>query len=263
MRYFVGIDVGSVTTKAVLLVDNTILSSHLIPSGGSYREAAKKVVEEILAKRGLSLKDITSIVATGYGAANVPFSNRKSSEISCQGKGVNYLFPKVRTVIDIGGQASRVIKVDEQGGVRNFMVNEKCAAGSGEFLQVIARVLGIELDDIGPLSLKAKNSVTFTTGCAVFAESETISRITEGALKEDILAGIHAAMASKIQSLLERVKLEHDCALTGGGAKDIGLIKSVEQKIGISLLIPPEPQLTAALGAALLARQNWKAEFSA
>ena len=255
MAFFAGIDIGASTTKVVLF-DRDVFSSHSIPSGGNYREAAKRVITGVLAKAGLSFEEIASIVTTGYGASSTPFLGKQVTEISCQGRGINYLAPTVRTIIDLGDQATRVIRVSGAGKPTDFVVSEKCAAGSGRFLQIIAKVLGIGLDDLGPLSLKAKNAVKFSTGCAVFAESETISRIAEGTAKEEILAGVHEAMASKVQSLLERVKLEQDCALTGGGAKNIGLIKSIETKIGIGLLLPPEPQLTAALGAALIARDD-------
>lgn len=235
----------------------SILSHHLVPSGGNYRRAAEKVIEGALGKAGLSLEGLSLVVATGYGAANVPFAGEQATELACQGRGVNYLFPRARTVIDVGGQASKVIKVDARGRVTDFVISEKCAAGSGRFLQVIARVLGVELEDIGPLSLKSSDGVKFSTSCAVFAESEAISRITEGARKEDILAGVHHAIAAKILNLVQRVGLEKECAITGGGAKDVGLVKRVEERLGTHLLVPQEPQITAALGAALIAGERW------
>jgi len=138
------------------------------------------------------------------------------------------------------------------------VVSEKCAAGSGRFLNVIANVLRIDLKDIGPLSLKSKNPVTFTTGCAVFGESEAISRVSEGASKEDILAGVHKALANKVSTLVDRVELEKDCAVSGGGALNLGLIKSVEEKLGVPLLVPPHPQFITALGAAIIAEERQK-----
>ena len=163
------------------------------------------------------------------------------------------MLPSARAIIDVGGQSTKVIKLDEAGRAVDFVVSEKCAAGSGRFLQVIARVLGVPLEEIGPLSLKATKVVKLTTSCAVFSESEAISRIAEGENKEDILAGVHAAIASKIVSLVERARTDGDCSITGGGAKDIGLVKAVEEKIACRLLVPEEPQITAALGAALIA----------
>ena len=253
MVYFVGVDIGAAFSKAVLVANNTVASYHVIPSGGNYKLAANKVVEEALAKANLSSGDIAYTVATGYGAANVSFANRVATDIACQGRGIVYLFPSTRTIIDIGGQFSRVVKVDERGRAMAFLLSEKCAAGSGRFLQVMARVLQVDLKEIGQLSLKSERRLDFNTGCAVFAESEAVSRIAEGATKEDILAGVHRALAAKIQNLVERVGLELDCAVIGGGAKDIGLVRSIEERLGLSLLVPQEPQIVAALGAALIA----------
>jgi predicted CoA-substrate-specific enzyme activase len=164
------------------------------------------------------------------------------------------LFPTVRTVIDIGAQFSKAIGINDDGKVTNFVMNEKCAGGSGKFLQVAARILHIKVEEIGALSLTATKPVEFTTGCAVFAESEAVSRVAEGALAGDILAGIHKAMASKIVNLVVRLGLSQDCAVTGGGAKDIGLVRTLEKELGIAVKVPDEPQITAALGAALLAQ---------
>jgi predicted CoA-substrate-specific enzyme activase len=162
----------------------------------------------------------------------------------------------VRTAVDIGGQFSKVFRVDERGRVTAFLQSEKCAAGSGRFLQVIAHVLKVGLEEIGPLSLKSKNRVNFNTGCAVFAETEAVSRVAEGEAVEDILAGVHYALAAKVQNLVERMGIEMDCALIGGGAKDIGLVRSIEEVLGVGLLVPGEPQLIAALGAALIAGEK-------
>jgi predicted CoA-substrate-specific enzyme activase len=253
MLYVLGIDIGSAFSKAVVMGGGKVVSHHIMPSGGSYKGTAEAVVKKTLDRVELSLKDIGYSVATGYGAANVSSADETASDLSCQGRGVSHLFPSVRTVIDIGGQFTKVFKVNERGGVTSFLQSEKCAAGSGRFLQVIARVLQIKLDDIGALSLKSKNRVDFNTGCAVFAESEAISRVAEGVLKEDILAGLHRTLAAKIQSLVARVGIEPDCAVVGGGAKDIGLVGALEESLASKLLVPEEPQIVAALGAALLA----------
>ncbi len=255
MVYAAGIDIGSAFAK-VAVVSGELVAYHIIPSGGNYRVAADEIIKEALAKASLSAEDIAYTIATGYGASSVSSANETITEISCQAKGVSYLFPSVRTVIDIGGQFSRVFKVDDRGKAIAFVLSEKCAAGSGRFLQVIARVLRINLTEIGPLSLKSSQRVEFNTGCAVFAESEAISRIAEGSAKEDILAGIHRAMAAKTLNLVERVGLEPDCALIGGGAKDIGLVKSIAEMLDLGLLVPEEPQIVAALGAALIAQEK-------
>ena len=254
MPYFVGVDIGSVFSKAAILAGSELISYHIIPSGGNYKLAADEVVTGALTKAKLSFGDIAYTVATGYGGSNVSFSNQIITDISCQSRGVFHLFPSVRTVVDIGGQFSRVIKLDDRGRAIAFLMSEKCAGGSGRFLQIIAHVLQLDLEEIGPLSLNSKKKVNFNTGCAVFAETEAISRITEGATIEDILAGVHGALVAKIQNLVERLGIERDVALTGGGAKDIGLVRTIEDILGINTLVPEEPQIVAALGAGLIAR---------
>jgi len=258
MAWFMGIDIGSGTSKGVITEDGKLLAYHLLPSGVDYRATAQKLKEELLAKAGLSSKDIAHTIATGHGADSIPFSNEQVTDIRCCARGINSIFPSVRTVIDIQGMSSQVIRLNERGQVINFAVSEKCAAGSGRFLDVIANVLRIDLEDIGSLSLKSENPVTFTTGCAVFGESEAISRVAEGASKEDILAGVHKALANKVSTLVERVGLEKDCAISGGGALNVGLIKSVEEKLGIELLVPPHPRFITALGAAMMAEERHK-----
>ena len=256
MGYFLGIDIGSAFSKAVLCADGEIKAFTIAPSGGSYKETAKAITEDCLKKALLSFNDISYIIATGYGSAAVDFSHETVTDISAQARAVHRLLPEARTVIDIGGQFSKVIKINENGAATNFILNEKCAAGSGKFLQVVSRLLHIEISDIGPLSLKAQKPVEFNTGCAVFAESEAVSRVAEGALVEDILAGVHKAMASKIANLVERTGSPGVCAVTGGGAKDIGLVKAMEKELGVALFVPGEPQITAAYGAALLAARK-------
>ncbi|MFQ6122942.1 MAG: acyl-CoA dehydratase activase [Dehalococcoidales bacterium] len=255
MAYFMGIDVGSGSSKGVITRDGELLAYHLLPSGTNYRAAAQQLRDELLAKARLSPEDIAYTVATGQGAANVAFSDKQVTDIRCCARGINRLLPSVRTVIDVQAQSSQVIRLSESGQVINFVVSEKCAAGSGRFLEVIANVLQIELKDIGALSLKSKNPVAFTTGCAVFGESEAISRVAEGSAREDILAGVHQALADKISALIERVGLEKDCAISGGGGLDVGLIKRVEEKLGIKLLVPPHPQMVTVLGAAIMAEE--------
>ena len=254
MAYTLGIDVGSGFSKAVVCEGDLIRSYAIAPSGGNYREAAQRVVEEALSKICLSSEDVANTFTTGYGAAMVGFSDQTATDISCHAAGVHHLFPSARTVIDIGAQYSKAIRLNDAGKTINFLLNEKCAGGSGKFLQIIARILHISIDEIGPLSMTATRPVEFTTGCAVFAESEAVSRIAEGALAGDILAGIHKAMASKIVNLVTRVGLAEACVVTGGGAKDLGLVKTIESELGVPVLVPDEPQITAALGAALMAR---------
>ena len=252
--FFAGVDIGAAFTKALVLGDQGPVAYSIIPSGGDYAAAARKAVAQALGEAGLAAEALRATVATGVGAPKAPWAQVVVSDITCQGWGVHHLFPEVRTIIDIGGQATKVVKVDGEGRALDFVINEKCAAGSGRFLQVIARVLRLDFQDLGPLSLQARNPVEFSTGCAVFAESEAVSRIAEGARKEDLLAGVHQALAAKVFSLVQRVGLEKEIALTGGGAKDTGLVRSLEEQLKLKLWVPPEPQITAALGAALLAR---------
>jgi predicted CoA-substrate-specific enzyme activase len=256
MAWFMGIDVGSVTSKGVITRDGKLIAYHLLPSGVNYSLTIQRLREEILVKAGLHSEDIAFTVTTGHAGNIVFFSNQHIADIRCCGRGINSIFPSVRTVIDVQGQSSQVIRLNERGQVINFAVSEKCAAGSGRFLDVIANVLQIELNNIGPLSLTSRSPVAFTTGCAVFGESEAISRVAEGFSKEDILAGIHKALADKITVLVDRVGLEEQCAISGGGGLNIGLIRKLEENLGIKLLVPPQPQIVNALGAAIMAEEE-------
>ena len=244
--------------KPCMAVNVRFLSLIFTKTGINYTGTAERLRDELLAKLDLSPEDIASIIATGQGAGSVPFSSQRVNDIRCCARGISSIFPSVRTAIDIQGMSSQVIRLNEKGQVINFVVSEKCAAGSGRFLDVIANVLRIDLEDIGLLSLKSENPVTFTTGCAVFGESEAISRVAEGASKEDILAGVHRALANKVSTLVERVGLEKECAISGGGALNVGLVKSVEEKLGIELLVPPQPRFVTALGAAIMAEERHK-----
>jgi len=258
MTWFMGIDIGSGTSKGIITKSGKPKAYHLLPSGINYRATVQRLRDELLAQAGLIPEDIAYTIATGHGADSIPFSDEQVTDIRCCARGISSIFPLVRTVIDIQGVSSQVIRLNEKGQVINFMVSEKCAAGSGRFLDVIANVLRIDLKDIGPLSLKSKNPVAFTTGCAVFGESEAISRVSEGASKEDILAGVHKALANKVSTLVDRVGLEKDCAISGGGALNVGLVKSVEDKLGVKLLVPSQPQFVTALGAAIMAEERHK-----
>jgi (R)-2-hydroxyacyl-CoA dehydratese activating ATPase len=254
MAYYLGIDVGSGYSKAVVCDGLQAVSRAIMPSGGDYRETARTVAKQALEKIGLAVSDVASTRATGYGAATVDLADETSTDIVCHAAGIHQLFPHVRTVVDIGAQFSKAIKLDDRGKVSNFVLNEKCAGGSGKFLQLIARILHIDVSEIGALSLTATRPVEFTTSCAVFAESEAVSRIAEGASPADILAGVHRAMASKIANLVTRVGSVEEIAVTGGGAKDVGLVRAIERELGVARVrVAEEPQATAAYGAALLA----------
>ncbi len=252
MGWYMGIDIGSAYSKGVLLRDTVQVASSLRLSGIDHRATAAAIREELLAGVEPPPQPL-EVVATGAGAGNVSFASSQASDIVCTARGINRLFPEARTVIDIGAQSTRVIKLDGRGMVTDFAVSEKCAAGSGRFIEVIANVLRISLEEFGPLSLKSNSPVAFSTGCAVFGESEAITRVAEGVSKEDIAAGVNLALAAKIASLTKRIGLEPPCAACGGGALNQGLTAAVEKELGIKLLVPPEPRVVTALGAAIQA----------
>jgi len=258
MAWFMGIDIGSGTSKGVIIKDGKLAAHHMLPSGSNYRVVSQKLREELLTRADLSPEDIAYTIATGHGAENATFSDKQAADTRCCARGINSLFPTARTVIDVQAQSSQIIRINERGQVTNFVTSEKCAAGSGRFLEVIANVLQVDLKDIGTLSLKSRKPITFTTSCAVFGESEAISRVAEGIAKEDILAGVHQALANKISALINRVGMHKDCAISGGGAMDIGLVKNLEDKLGFQLLVPDEPQIVTALGAAIMAEETAK-----
>jgi len=256
MAWFIGIDIGSLYSKGVIIKDDELSAYYVTLSGANYRTAAETIRQELLTKATLTQDYITDIVATGSGASSVYFASKKASDIVCTARGINSIFPSARTIIDVAGQSTKAMRIDRQGLVANFAVTEKCAAGGGRFIEVIANVLRIDLRDFGPLSLHSKSPITFSTGCAVFGESEAITRVAEGIPKEDIAAGVNKALADKISSLARKIVLEEPCAICGGGALNIGLIKSVENTLNIQLLIPPQPQITTALGAAIMAKAS-------
>ena len=256
MAWFMGIDIGSAYSKGVIIRDPELIAHHVTLSGANYQAAAETIRQELLRQANLTQNGIANTAATGTGATNVAFASQKASDIVCTARGINSIFPQVRTAIEVAGQSTKVIRINEHGMVTNFTVSEKCAAGSGRFIEVIANVLRIDLKDFSPLSLKSKNPINFGTGCAVFGESEAITRITEGIPKEDIAAGVNQALASKISSLAKKIRLEEPCAVCGGGALNIGLVKAVEHELNIKLLVPPQPQIITALGAAIIARAS-------
>lgn len=257
MTYFLGIDIGTGSSKGVLMNDAELISSYSIPSGINYGTAANQLIDELFKKADITRRDVGFVVATGAGASSVPYRNKTASDLICCARGIFYRLPEVRTVVDIEGQNTRVFHLGEDGRLANFVTSEKCAGGSGRFLDIISNVLQIPLEDLGQISLKSKAPVTFTTSCAVFAESEAVSRVAEGASPEDVLAGVNRAIASKIATMVEKIGLEEGCAACGGGALNIGLVKSLEEQLSVRLMVPPEPHLVTALGAALLAGDSF------
>jgi predicted CoA-substrate-specific enzyme activase len=252
-----GIDVGSLSAEAVIINEEKILSSSIILTGGDSAKAAQKAFSIALSQiNPVTMKDIRYIVATGYGRVIVPFAQENITEISCHARGAHFFFPTVRTILDMGGQDCKAIRCDSNGKLVNFVMNDKCAAGTGRFLEITARALGIPLEEIGPLSLKAEKDCAISSRCAVFAKSEVLSLNRSGVPKEEILSGVHEAISQRVVEILSRVGIEKDFAMTGGVAKNIGVVKKVEKKIGLPVNIPSEPQIIGALGAALFARDK-------
>jgi predicted CoA-substrate-specific enzyme activase len=256
MAFVVGIDIGSAQSKGVVFGESGPLGSFECASGGDFKLTAERIRKELLSQAGISTDDISRTVATGYGSKMVTFADEVKPDIVCHGKGVSSFLPSVRTVIDVGDLYTRVFRMDGKGSVHNFLMSGKCAGGSGRILQVIAKVLQVKVEEIGELSLKSKKRVDFNTGCAVFSESEAISRLSQEVTKEDLLAGIHRALAAQINSLAERLGVEQDVAMVGGGARDVGLVQAFKEITGDDILVPPRPHMTAALGAAIIATEN-------
>lgn len=252
--YVMGIDSGSTSTNAVIMdKDRKILAFSVVRTGAKSGESANKVLKDVLQKAGLKQEDLARIVSTGYGRVSIPFADENVTEISCHGRGAHYFNPKIRTILDIGGQDSKGIKLSKTGEVSDFVMNDKCAAGTGRFLEMIARTLEIDVDELGPVALESKENIEITSMCSVFAESEVISLIANNKEKSDIAAGVCRAIANKAYSLLKRVGMEPEFMMTGGVAKNPGFVKAVEEKIGAPLYICPEPEIVGATGAALYA----------
>jgi predicted CoA-substrate-specific enzyme activase len=256
-QYFAGIDIGSTMTKAVILGDG-VIASVIGPTGPEQRRLANKVMEEALRKAGLSFDAMTYIVSTGYGRINVPFADKQVTEISCHAKGVGSLFPQARTIVDIGGQDSKAITVDPNGRVTNFIMNDKCAAGSGRFVEVIADTVGLKLEQMGDLSLQSTHPAQISNICTIWAQQEVASRLAEGVPTPDLIAGVHRSLADRVARMVKRLKLQKEVILTGGGGKNKGLVKALSEQLDCEILVPPEPLITGALGAALLGRELYE-----
>ena len=255
--YVMGIDSGSTSTNAVIMdQDRNIKSFAVVRTGAKSGQSARKILEEVLKQAGLKREDLSRIVSTGYGRVSIPFADENVTEISCHGKGAHYFNPKVRTILDIGGQDSKAIHLNEHGEVTDFVMNDKCAAGTGRFLEMIARTLEMEIGDLGPAALQSTEDIEITSMCSVFAESEVISLIAQNKEKADIANGVCHSIATKSYSLLKRVGLEPEFMMTGGVAKNPGVVRAVEEKIGARIYICPEPEIVGAVGAALYALEQ-------
>jgi len=248
-----GIDIGSITAKAALLQDGKIIGTKITFTGYNAEAAGIKVYEETLAEAGLDKSAVAKIVSTGYGRNSVKFADRAFTEILAHAAGAHFVNNKVRTIIDIGGQDSKAISLDETGKVKNFVMNDKCAAGAGRFLEVMARALEVNLDEFGAMSLRARQPAKISSLCTVFAESEVISLIARGEQRPQIIAGIHESIAARVSSMLARVGVAEPVMITGGVARNEGVVHALEKKLGVKIEVSPYAQANGAIGAAVLA----------
>jgi len=253
--YFAGVDIGSTMTKVVIVDSEDAMHAHVIgPTGAEHRRLANKVMEDALAEAGLQFDAIEFVVATGYGRFNVPFADREMTELTCHARGVVSLFPGAKTIIDIGGQDAKGLKLAD-GKLVDFVMNDKCAAGTGRFLEVIADTFGLRFEDLGEMSLKSTRVIPISSTCTVFAQQEVVSRLSEGVQVEDILAGLNDAIADRTTNMVRRLRVEPDVVFTGGVAMNIGVVAALKKRLGQEVLVPAQPLLSGALGAALLGRE--------
>jgi predicted CoA-substrate-specific enzyme activase len=267
MRVAAGVDVGSTQTKAVLLVDDNgvggrrIVARALIDTGANVVKAAQSAFDRCCAEVGIPASDVGFVVGTGYGRYKISFGNAQMTEISCHARGAHFLCPGTRTVIDMGGQDSKAISVGASGEVLDFVMNDKCAAGTGRFLANAAEVMGIGLDEIGPLSLRATRPVKIATVCTVFVESDILSYLAQGKRGEDIMGGVHLAIAKRTLSLARRLTIEPEITMTGGVARNVGMVQALEIVLGQKVQVSPDAHFMGAVGAALFALEKLGESF--
>jgi len=256
---FAGVDVGSLGTKTVIISDGKIISSSIIRTGINTEENGLNGLAEALKNTGITREDLSFVVATGYGRISAPYANKTVTEITCHARGAHFIHPDTRTIIDMGGQDCKGIRLDKDGNVTDFVMNDKCAAGTGRFLEVMANVFKVPLEELGELSLRATTVLPVSSTCTVFAESETISLLARGEKPENIIVGIHHAIANRVGGMFSRIGLEDDVFFTGGVAKNIGMRNALEQALKVSIIKSQEdPQLAGAIGAAVIAGDLWK-----
>ncbi len=260
MAYAAGVDVGSTQTKAVVLNEGEeIVGRCLIDTGANVVIAAENAFEQALRDADIRETEVEFVIGTGYGRYQITFGNDQVTEISCHGRGAVHMFPGTRTVIDMGGQDTKAIRIGKEGMVDDFCMNDKCAAGTGRFLGAASTALEIPLEDLGPTALQATKAVRISTTCTVFAESEILSWLGRGKKIEDILKGVHDSIASRSLGLLRRVGIEPEVTFTGGVAKNIGMIATLEKQLGFSLNVSDDSHFMGALGAALFAMDRIRA----
>ena len=254
MAYAAGVDVGSTQTKAVVIgEDRKIVSRSLIDTGANVVQAAQNAFTQALQAKGIREEEVEYVIGTGYGRYRVTFGNAQITEISCHGRGAVQLFPRTKTVVDMGGQDTKAIRVNEIGEIVDFCMNDKCAAGTGRFLGAAASALDIPLDDLGATALRASKGTKISTTCTVFAESEVLSWLGKGKKIEDILWGVHQSIATRSAGLMRRVGVDEEVTFTGGVTRNVAMVEALEQKLGLKLNVSEEAHYMGALGAALFA----------
>lgn len=251
--YTMGVDIGSASSEVVILEDGERIVAAEAVQVGTGSSGPQRALDQALKKSGLQMEDMEKIVATGYGRVAFTQADKQISEISCHAKGIFHLVPSARTIIDIGGQDAKAIRLDSKGGVKQFFMNDKCAAGTGRFLEVMARVLETTLEDLSNYDALAEKPATVSSTCTVFAESEVISLLSKGEKKANIIAGVHNSVASKACGLAYRAGIEEDIVMGGGVAINTGVIRAMTEELKKPVFVAPNPQLTGALGAALFA----------
>lgn len=250
-----GVDIGSLTGKAVVLKDGDILAWDMILTSADSIETGTGVTEGALTKAGITLEQIDSVVSTGYGRIVIPFAQKNISEISCHARGANYFFPSARTILDMGGQDCKAIRCDEQGKVTRFVMNDKCAAGAGRSMGIVADLLELPLDQVGPESLEATGELPpVSSTCVVFARSEILAHLRQGVPRRNVLAAACEALVSRVKNQLRRVGVEEDFVISGGIARNVGVVKRLEKHLGLEAHLCFQPQIVGALGAALFAQ---------
>lgn len=254
--YTMGVDVGSASSKVVILEDGIRVVVQKVVQLGTGSSGPQRVLEEAFAESGLRMEDMTRVVATGYGRFSFEQADRQVSEISCHAKGIHHLVPSARTIIDIGGQDAKAIKLDEKGGVSQFFMNDKCAAGTGRFIDVMARVLEVTISEMQDYDAKATGIAPISSVCTVFAESEVISQLSQNTPKENIIAGVHASVAVKACGLAHRGGVVPDVVMSGGVAQNAGVVRAISRELKQPVIVAPNPQVAGALGAALYAYED-------
>ncbi len=260
MTYFAGIDIGSMTTKCVIVDESgEMVATAVVPTGARVSVARDAVIGAAIANAKIERDQLATLIATGYGRKRAD-ADGEVTEITCHARGAVYFFPGTRTILDIGGQDTKAIRVDASGKVGQFAMNDKCAAGTGRFLEVMARALEVDLEDLGPLSLESTSPRKISSFCTVFGESEVVSHVAEGAEVRDIAAGLNESISQRVVGMLKRVGIEPEVTMSGGVSRNLGMRRAIEKLLGLEMNVSEHSQVMGALGAALIGRDRWLAD---